>query len=407
MTKLNRWVYGIVGVIICLCVGLVYAWSVMANPIAAEFSDWTKAELSLTFTLTMMMFCVGGLIAGFLNKKIKARFFIWISAILMFMGFLISANITSIGMLYFGFGILGGLAAGFAYSAVMGTVCAWFPDKQGLISGILLMGFGISSFLVGKLYAAYTPDYIGGWRDSFKFIAILLLIVLAVCGIFIKKPDADFKAPGLANQKKNVREPAEEIGTATMLKRPPFWFYYIWAVLISAAGLIIVSQASGIASQVGPEVGVGTIATVVGLISIFNGIGRVLFGALFDKVGYKKTMILDMVIFIAAGIIVLLAMLSGAFALIVIGYIIAGIAYGGVTPTNSAIISDFFGRKNFAMNFPVINTNLLFASFGSTIAGKLFDASGSYFSTMILFIGLVIVSFVIFLFIRRPKTKEQ
>ncbi|MCR5082803.1 MAG: MFS transporter, partial [Parasporobacterium sp.] len=373
MTKLNRWVYGIVGVIICLCVGLVYAWSVMANPIAAEFSDWTKAELSLTFTLTMMMFCVGGLIAGFLNKKIKARFFIWISAILMFFGFLISANITSIGMLYFGFGILGGLAAGFAYSAVMGTVCAWFPDKQGLISGILLMGFGISSFLVGKLYAAYTPDYIGGWRDSFKFIAIVLLIVLAVCGIFIKKPGDDFKAPTPANSKKTVREPAEEIGTATMLKRPAFWLYYIWAVLISAAGLIIVSQASGIASQVGPEVAAGSIATVVGLISIFNGIGRVFFGALFDKAGYRFTMILDMIIFAVAGVIIIFALTTGYFALIVVGFIVAGIGYGGVTPTNSAIISDFFGRKNFAMNFPVINTNLLFASFGSTIAGKLYD----------------------------------
>ena len=191
-----------------------------------------------------------------------------------------------------------------------------------------------------------------------------------------------------------------------MVKKPAFWLYYIWAILISAAGLALVAQATGIATQVGTTVSDGSIATVVGLISICNGLGRVVFGALFDKKGYKLTMILDMIVFVVACAILILALVSGQFAFIVIGFIVGGFAYGGVTPTNSAIISDFFGRTYYSLNFSLINTNLLIASFASTVAGKLYDASGSYMSTIYMMLGVTIVGFLVFLCIRRPAKEK-
>ena len=140
------------------------------------------------------------------------------------------------------------------------------------------------------------------------------------------------------------------------------------------------------------------------LISILNGIGRVFFGSLFDKKGYKPTMIVDMIIFLVATGILIAALRTGNFALIVLGFVVGGFAYGGVTPTNSALISDFFGRQNFSLNFSIINTNLLIASFASTIAGKLYDASQSYMSTLLMMGILTIVAFGVFLTIRRPKS---
>ena len=210
--------------------------------------------------------------------------------------------------------------------------------------------------------------------------------------------------PPTSAKKAAVREPALDINSGQMVKQPSFWLYYIWAILVSAAGLALVSQGSGIAVQVGgASVSDGTIATVVGLISILNGIGRVIFGGLFDKKGYKLTMILDMIIFIVAGLILILALTTGQFLFIILGFVVGGFAYGGVTPTNSAIISDFFGRTNYPMNFSLINTNLIIASFASTIAGKLYDASQSYMSTIFMIIGLTVVGFVVFLGIRRPQ----
>ncbi len=408
MKKMNRWVYAIIGVIVLVFAGLVYAWSVISKPIEATFAgEWTKAQLSMTFTLTMAMFCIGCLLGGILAKKVKARYYVLASGVLFFAGFMLASGTQSLPTLYLGFGVMAGLASGLAYNAVMSTMSAWFPDKQGLISGILLMGFGIGSFIIGKVYAAYTPSDGGdGWRASFKVFAIILLVVMVVCSFFFVRPGEDFKPP-VAENKKVVREPALDIPTGQMVRKVPFWLYYIWAILLSAAGLALVSQANGIAEQVGPHVSAGNLATVVGLISIMNGVGRVFFGGLFDKKGYRFTMILDMIVFIIASGILILALKSGNFAFIVLGFIVGGFAYSGVTPTNSAIISDFFGRTNYPMNFSLINTNLIIASFASTIAGKLYDASQSYMSTIFMMLGVTIAGFIVFIGIRRPKPAAE
>ena len=408
MKKLNRWVYAIIGVVVLLFAGLVYAWSVMGKTIGASRPDWTAAQLSLTFTIVMAFFCIGVMLGGMLNKKVKTNVYVIASGILFLAGFFI-AGLTgdSPVMLYIGYGVLGGLGSGFAYSAVMSTMSAWFPDKQGLISGILLMGFGISAFIVGKVFAAVAPpDGTETWKATLRILGIVICVLFFICSFFFVKPDADFVPPTTA-KKKAGREPALEVNTAGMFKQPSFWLYYIWATLLSGAGLVVVSQASGIASQVGTEVSAGTIATVVGLISVMNGIGRVIFGGMYDKVGYKVTILLDLVLYAVATGILLLALSTKSFVLIVIGFIVAGLAYGGVTPTNSALISDFFGRKNFPMNFSIINTNLLIASFASTIAGSLYDKNHSYVAPLLMYGGLTVVGVLIWLILKRPTAEKK
>lgn len=351
MKKTNRWLYAIVGCAVLLVSGLVYAWSGLSGPIAAEFPQWSAAQLSLTFTIVMSFFCVGSLVGGLLSSKVSQKVYLWVSAALFLTGFLLTANVRSILMLYIGFGVICGFASGLSYNAVLGTVGKWFPDKAGLVSGILLMGFGLSSFLVGKLYQTFTPDTVGAWRHSFVVLGIIAAVIMAVGGFLLEKPDADFVPPATAqNRKKYVNPVAEEADTATMMKRPSLWLLYLWSVLLSAVGLVLVSQASGIAREIGTGVSAGTIATVVGLISIFNGIGRVIFG---------------------------------------------GMSYGGVTPANSAFVSSYYSMKHYSMNLSVVVTNLLFASFGSTIAGVLYDATKSYFSVYLMIAGLAAVGILV------------
>ena len=197
MKSLNRWVYAIIGVIVLLLAGLVYAWSVMSKAISASRPDWSAAQLSLTFTMVMAFFCIGCLIAGILAKKVSPKIYIIISGVLFLVGFLVASMTgTSPAMLYLGFGILCGLGAGFAYNAVMSTMSSWFPDKQGLISGILLMGFGLSSFIIGKVYAAVTPsDGSDAWKMTFRILAIIIFIVMFICSFFFVKPGEDFTPP--------------------------------------------------------------------------------------------------------------------------------------------------------------------------------------------------------------------
>ncbi len=375
----NRWFYAAVGVAVLLFAGMVYAWSVLSGPIGQEFAGWSKAQLSMTFTIVMILFCIGCMAGGFLAAKVSAKVYVWVSAAMFLAGFFLSSRIQTLAGLYVSFGVVCGLASGLAYSAVMGTVGKWFPDKQGLISGVLLMGFGISSFLIGKIYQVFTPETTGAWRRSFLVLGIVTAAVLAVCGFFMEKPGADFAPPAATARKKGFVNPvAMETPTALMVKRPAFWLYYLWAVLLSAAGLALVSQASGIAMEVGPEVSAGTIATVVGMISVFNGIGRVIMGGLFDRVGRGATMQIVNGLFILTGIVLTAALKTGSFAILTAGFVIGGLAYGGVTPTNSAFVSSYYGMQNYPQNFSIVNTNLIVASFGSTIAGALYDATKSY-----------------------------
>ena len=406
MKQLNRWVYAIVGVIVLLFAGLVYAWSVLSTPIAAEFTGWTKAQLSLTFTLVMILFCIGSLLCGLLAGKLSAKNAVRVSAVLFLAGFFIASRCQSPVTLYLGFGLLCGLASGLAYNGVMSTMVKWFPDKPGLISGVLLMGFGGGSFLIGKLYQAWTPAGIGGWRTSFVVLGIICCVVLAVCSFFFVAPGADFTVPA-GKGGRAVAAPREDIKPAVMLKRPAFWLYYVWAIAVSAAGLALISQASGVVWEASADQTAASVATIVGLISICNAVGRVLFGGMYDKFGRSLSMQLVNGLFILTSVVLLLAMSSRSVLVVIIGFVIGGLAYSGVTPTNSAFCRAYFGPTSYPVNFPLINSNLIFASFGSTISGALYDASGSYSSTFFLIIGLAVAGILCSLAISAIDRKRK
>ena len=207
MKNLNRWVRAIVGVIILLMAGLIYSWTVMSKTIGAS-RDWSASQLSLTFTIVMAFFCLGSLIGGILSKKIKPRIYILASGVFFFFGFLI-ASFTgeSPALLYIGFGVLCGLGAGFAYNGVMGSISPWFPDKQGLISGILLMGFGFSSFIIGKVFAAVAPsDGTDTWKSVYLVMGIVIVILMVICSFFVARPDADYVAPAAKNTEADIKE---------------------------------------------------------------------------------------------------------------------------------------------------------------------------------------------------------
>lgn len=405
MKKLNRWTYATIGVIVLLLAGLIYAWSVLVIPIAQEFPSWSNTSLSLTFTICMTLFCIGGLIGGILQKKIDVKINVWASAILFLVGFFIASKAQNITTLYIGYGVLAGFASGLAYNSVMSTMSKWFPDKQGLISGILLMGFGLGSFIIGKVYQAYTPNEIGGWRTSFMIFGIILAIALIIGGFFFVKPGQDF-IPPVSNNKKQDTNVKKEVGIDVdakhMLKRVSFWFYFIWAILLSGAGLALISQASGIVTEVGKGISASSVATIVGLISICNGIGRVIYGAMFDKFGRLKTMLTVVIVFLISAILLVFAFNTQNLIMLIAGFILCGASYGGVTSINSAFINSFYGSTNYAVNFSIVNLNLIIASFGSTIAGMLYDSTGSYLSTIFLMLGAIACSFICTISIKRP-----
>ena len=225
-------------------------------------------------------------------------------------------------------------------------------------------------------------------------LGIVCFAVLAVCSFFFVAPGADFTAPAVKGGKTVSRPAAADVTPGQMLKKTTFWLYYVWAIAVSAAGLALISQASGVVWQASADQTAASVATIVGLISICNAVGRVLFGGMYDKYGRSLSMQLVNGLFILTSAVLLLAMSRGSVAVVILGFVLGGLAYSGVTPTNSAFCRAYFGPGHYPVNFPLINTNLIFASFGSTVSGALYDAGGSYNSTFLLIIGLAAVGIV-------------
>ncbi|MCL2163723.1 MAG: MFS transporter [Oscillospiraceae bacterium] len=392
----NRWFILFVGVLLMLAAGIVYAWSVMASPILKEFDSWTGAQISLAFTIMMIAFCVGNIVSGFLQKKSTPRVFILIAGALFLVGFFLASRISTLNGLYLSFSVLCGIGSGLAYNTTMAVIGRWFPDRMGLINGIILMGFGFSAFIVGILYQAYTPPAIGGWRNSFVFMGIVIFVVFVICSFLLVRPGSDYKPPSSAKSKiKRVNPVAIEASPGVLLTRPQFWLLYGWCVLINAASLALVSQARFIGNQFETTIiTAATITTVVGLISIFNSVGRVILGQLYDAAGRGVTMLVTTCLLILSGCVLLFALSSNNFVFLTAGFIIGGMAYGGVTPTIAAFMGSYFGMTHYAANMSIIATVLIPSSFGSAVAGSLHDASKSYQSTVYMMIVLGVVAVV-------------
>ena len=421
---LPRSVYAVMGVIVLLFAGLVYAWTTFSKPLV---NLWSQDLLTWTSTIVMVAFCLGGFFGGQMQKKgFSVKLNLIIAAVLMVVGFVIAGllgNATgSIIIIYLGFGLLGGLGAGFAYNAVLSAVSGWFPDKQGLISGILLMGFGISAFLMGLLYAANVDqmDGKGGipWYICFLAIGIGCFVFIVLGALIVKKPGVDFVAPAPkeGKKKKNTTAPYEELPPSQMVRRSSFWLMFVWAILVSVAGLAVMFLGTPIATAAVPALNdnASLLAIIVGLISIFNGIGRIIFGGMFDKIGYKATLIIVCAMFMISMGIIILALVTGSQLILIIAYIVTGLSYGGVTPSSSAFVNKFFGARNYGQNLPLITMNLLIASFGTKLvqavqgglmAGGMSN-SGAYIIVLAGVAAICLIAGIIALLIKKPKTAE-
>lgn len=376
-----RWLYLVLGTAVLLFAGIIYGWSILKSPLAAEFG-WTASALSLNFTLTMCFFCFGGMMGGALIKKIGFRLTCVVSAVLACLGFVLASSMSdNITKLYISYGVLAGLGIGVAYNAIISTVSAWFTDKKGLCSGVLMMGFGASALVLGKVMDSIINSPAMGWRAAFRIIGIALGAVILISGIIIKRPEIS-----AAVKSADTEDDKESFSTGEMLKSISFYKAFILIVFLAAVGNTVISMAKELALSVG--VAASTATTLVGILSLCNGLGRVITGAVFDKFGRRKTMIGANIGAICAAGITLIAILTSSQFLCVVGLCLTGLSYGTCPTITSAFVSEVFGSKYFAMNFSIMNCNILFASFIATGASLISSATGGYAGAFILLLAL-------------------
>ena len=390
------------GVFAMLFSGVLYAWSILKVPFKEEFAFGDSA-LAFNFTLTMSFFCIGAFLGSKLFKLIGTKLTIILSGVLVGIGFFFSGLLTgSIVYLYVFYAVFAGLGIGIAYNVVISTVNAWFPDKKGLCSGALMMSFGASTLILGKVIEALFAMENVGWQKTFMILGVVIALMLIITGLIIKRPSPDIAFPQAKQGKKVAKESfeAKDYTTVEMVKRFTFWRAFICLVCLTAVGNSVISFARDLVLSVGADASLAS--TLVGVLSICNGLGRIFTGALFDWAGRRKTMLAANIITIFAAGVTLASVLTGSLPLCIAGLCLTGLSYGSCPTVCSAFTAAFYGQKYFPTNFSVINFNLLVASFIATASSNLLLSTGSYTAPFILLLALSVIAMALNLSIRKP-----
>ena len=398
----KRWFYLAVGVVAMLFAGILYAWSILKSPLASEFG-WGASDLALNFTLAMSFFCIGGLLGARLSKKFGHKIALVASGSLSLIGFALTACLpgTAVWMLYITYGVLAGAGIGIAYNVVIATVSAWFPDKKGLCSGCLMMGFGASALVLGNVADALFKSTVG-WRLTYVILGAAICVVLILAAILLKKPGVDTELPKAKIGKAAGGEDFErkDYTSAQMLCRPSFWMAFICISFLAAVGSSVISFAKDLALSVNATEALAV--SLVGVLSICNGIGRIVTGALFDSIGRRKTMLCANIFTLCAAGITLIAVSVGSLPLCIAGLCLTGISYGSCPTITAAFTSSFFGMKYFSTNMALMTFTVMGGSLIATVSNKVFEMTGGYSATFIMLLALTAVALVLNLFIRKP-----
>ena len=398
--------YGITGFILLIFLGMIYAWSIFIKPLEMEFG-WLRSQTSLIFTISMIGFCVGNLAAGQITPKTSPRVSILIAAVVIGVGFIASSFTSSLPWIYISYGVACGFAVGIGANTILSTTLKWFADRQGVASGALLMGFGFGSMALSPFVTMLLNNI--GWRKTFFVLGIIFSVLLVIGAMIIKNPPKEFSEALVEKARKNNVISSRDFETKEMLRTPSFWLFFAWVILIGAGSLALISNAVPAASDIlvvtmGEAEAVMAATAAMGMISTFNGLGRLAFGVIWDKKGYKVSLFI-----ISAAYGISMAACAAAtmmlnISLLVVGFIILGMTYGGSMSATSAMIGSFFGTKYYSINYACATCNLIVAaSIGPTLIGWLRTSSGSYLSSFLVILGLSICALACSFFIWKPE----
>ena len=369
----GRWLFVVLGLIMNVCLGAVYAYSIFLKPVRDAFAGISAFQANLPFMVFLAFFAVLMFFGGRLMEKTGPRKMGIIGGVIVGLGWLLSSFAPNIWVLTLTYGVIAGSGVGLVYGCPVSMGAKWFPDKKGLAVGLMLAGFGGSALITGKLASVLIPSV--GLPATFAYFGIAFGIILVILSLPFRFPAAGWAPSGWKPAAGSVA--AADFTPGEMAKTGTFWGLFLCFLIGSIAGLMAI----GISKPAGNEIikiSGETAATLVGVFAIFNALGRPLFGFLTDKITPRNAAILNLVIILIVSLIMIIAR-EGDTGLYTISFIGFWLCLGGwlaIAPTATAT---FFGMKNYARNYGVVFCSYgLGAIVGGIISGQAKDVFGTY-----------------------------
>lgn len=362
----NRWFIALAGTGLQLCLGTVYAWSYFQKPLVETYG-WSNAQVAWTFSLAICCLGLAAAWGGLQLSRLGPRRLAVTGGVLFGLGHLVAAlalHLHSLPLLHFGYGVLAGCGLGLGYVTPVATVAKWFPDKKGLATGMVIMGFGFGALLMSKVFAPLLYRASGGDLVMvFAWLGMGFLPVVTGLGTLLQNP------PGTASS----NHPSGAASLSTILPHLLsrrfliMWFVFFANIL---AGISLISFQSPLFQSVwaqrdpalSKEVLAGCGATLIAVSSLFNGLGRILWGAASDRLGRARSF--QLMLGSQIGVFLLLTQTGNPWWFgALVCYVL--LCYGGGFGSMPSLVLDTFGPAN----MPILYGAILTAWSAAGIAG--------------------------------------
>ena len=352
------WTVALAGTGINLALGILYTWSIFKGAISESIKaggpgsfNWEMASINDPYAVCCLMFAFSMIIAGKLQDALGPRITAIVGGLMVGGGFFMVSQTTNYWSWILGFGVLAGMGIGFGYSAATPPALKWFPPaKTGLIAGIVVSGFGLASVYIAPL-ANYMVS-VAGLQKSMMIFGIAFAIVVSLLALLLSNPPAGYVTggapkPGAAQKASD----SPELSPKQMLSSGKFYILWLAYFIGAGAGLMVIGSAKGLAAA-----SLGEMAfLVVAIMAVGNAAGRLVAGVVSDKIGRANTLII-MLVFQAALMFAAIPVLRGQGNPVLVTLLVTFLVfnYGTNLALFPAFAKDFFGMKNFGMNYGIL-----------------------------------------------------
>lgn len=395
----TRWTSLAGALLICVCAGFGYAWSVLQNPIVAAY-QWPDSQVSLAYTITVVCSTMAPLFFGGLIRRMSTRTCVMAGAVLFGGGLFLTGMMNAVWQLYLCYGVLSGLGCGFIYPSMMAYVVRLFPEKSGMASGLGTAAYGSGAILWAPVAVHITGAF--SLATAFRVLGAVFLAVILVCALlFLREPPENFRQL-MCSCEDAKRSDNNGLNRGQMVRTGSFYLMVVVFTCGLVAGVIVISQASPILQQVlsyTPE----RAAVFVSVFAACNMAGRFLWGSLSDRLGIRNTM----------AVVFCLCMLSMAVlaaarqpAAVLCGMGLAASCYGGFASVLTPLTARIFGAKYITENYGVMYVVFGIASLiGPSLAVSFKTAAGGSYTGAFLTAALLALAGLVLSRFIRPKSK--
>jgi MFS transporter, OFA family, oxalate/formate antiporter len=412
-TTKNRWLIAASAVAIHVSIGSAYAYSVFKRPLT-EMHGWSATETSLAFTLAIFFLGASAALFGQFVERRGPRVSAIVSATLFSSGHLIAAVAAAYGILplfYIGYGVIGGIGLGIGYIAPVSTLVKWFPDRRGLATGMAVLGFGAGAMLASPIAAHLIVSI--GISSTFAILGVGFFVVMLAGALYIERPPSGWLPSTMSNgaAPSHIRADLADCTASEAIRTRRFWMLWTMMFVNISAGIMLISVASPLAQE---AVGMTAVAaaSMVGIMGLFNGAGRIGWAGLSDYVGRQNIYIL----FFAAQLVAFLVLPNVTSVLLfqVLIFMVLTM-YGGGFASLPAFIGDLFGTRQLAAIHGLLLTSWSAAGIvGPMVVAYIRDTTGGYTEAFYVFAVLLAVALVTSLFmalnvraLRQSQAAEQ